>query len=285
MPFVSMHEMLADARRRRYAVGAFNITDLPTLTAVADAAAELRSPVIVQTSASSTVKLYGPKLCLAMVKAEAERLPVPVAIHLDHCTDLDMLRACLDAGYTSVMVDASSKPFEENVRITRQVVEWAKPTGASVEGELGGIPGVEDDIFLKDSDAFLADFDQAVQFAEQTGVDAFAAAIGTAHGLYKGEPKLAFDLFDRIAKAVRPPLVLHGGTGLSEEVFHRFIDMGAAKINVSTQLKHGVIDSTKAWLDQNPGKYDPIKLVKAQKAALVEDVKRFMRQFRSDGKA
>jgi len=285
MPLVSMREMLADARARRYAVGAFNITDLPTLTAVVDAAAELKSPVIVQTSASSTVKLYGPRLCLAMVKAEAERVGVPVAIHLDHCTDMGMLRACLDAGYTSVMIDASAKPFEENVKLTSEVVGWAKPLGATVEGELGGIPGVEDDIFLKDSDAFLCDFNQALQFCERTNVDAFAAAVGTAHGLYKGEPKLAFDLFDRIAKAVKPPLVLHGGTGLSTEVFHRFIDMGAAKVNVSTQLKHGVINSTKSWLEQNPGKYDPIKLVKAQKAKLVDDVKGFMVQFRSDGKA
>lgn len=284
MSFVSMHEMLADARRRKYAVGAFNITDLATLTAVIDAADELSAPVIVQTSASSTVKLYGPALCLAMVKAEAQRTKVPVAIHLDHCTDPALVRACIDAGYTSVMIDSSSLPFEDNLATTKAIVDYAKPKGVSVEGELGGIPGVEDDIFLADSAAFLADYDQALAFCERTDVDAFAAAVGTAHGLYKGEPKLAFELFGRIATAVKPPMVVHGGTGLSEEVFHRFIDLGATKINVSTQLKYSLIDGTKGYLAESP-KYDPIKLVKAQRAAIKKPVAEFIKIFRSDGKA
>lgn len=284
MPLVSMHEMLADARKRNYAVGAFNITDLASLTGVIDTAAELKAPVIVQTSASSTVKLYGPRLCLEMVKAEAERVSVPVAIHLDHCTDPALVKACLDAGYTSVMIDASSQPFEDNVRITREIVDIARPMGASVEGELGGIPGVEDDIFLAESDSFLADYDQALEFCERTDVDAFAPAVGTAHGLYKGEPKLNFELFERIAKAVAPPLVVHGGTGLGVDVLHRFIDLGGTKVNVSTQLKHAVCDASKAWLATNP-KPDPIKLTKAQKAAVVTAVREFILTFRSDGKA
>jgi ketose-bisphosphate aldolase len=285
MALVSMREMLADARRRKYAVGAFNITDLATLGAVIDAADELKAPVIVQTSASSTVKVYGPRLCLAMVAAESERTQVPVAIHLDHCTDVALVKRCIDAGFTSVMIDASAQPFEENVRQSREIVEYAAGRDVTVEGELGGIPGVEDDIFLAESQSFLADFDQAVQFCQRTGVHAFAAAVGTAHGLYKGEPKLAFDLFGRIAQAVEPPMVVHGGTGLSVEAFHRFIELGATKINVSTQLKHGVIDSTRQWLEQNPKKYDPIKLLKAQRASLKDTVREFITIFKSADKA
>lgn len=285
MALVSMKEMLEDARSRKYAVGAFNITELATLNAVIDAAEELRSPVIVQTSASSTVKFYGPEVLVALISAESERVSVPVAIHLDHCTDPALLQACVDAGYTSVMIDASKKPFEENVAITKAAVDYARPHGTTVEGELGGIPGVEDDIFLSEEQAFLADFDESIAFCERTDVDAFAPAIGTAHGLYKGEPKLNFELFERIAKAVAPPLVVHGGTGLADEVFHRLIDLGGTKVNVSTQLKHAVIDSTKAFLDENPGKYDPIKLGKAQRAYITDTVKEFMRRFRSDGKA
>ncbi len=284
MALVPMKEILADAKQRGYAAGAFNITDLATLGAVIDAAEETGSPVIVQASASSTVKLYGVRLLVAAVTAESERTRVPVALHLDHCKDLALVKECIDGGFSSVMIDASSFPYEQNLEMTREAVEYAKPKGVTVEGELGGIPGVEDDIFLAEDQAFLADFDQAVRFCEYTGVDAFAAAIGTAHGLYKGEPKIAFDLFEKIATAVEPYMVIHGGTGLSEEVFKRLISLGATKINVSTQLKHALFDGTKAFLADDP-KPNPIKLHKAQRAEVARTVKGFMEIFGSVGKA
>ncbi len=279
-----MSELLADAKARKYAVGAFNITGLETLAAVIDAAHATRSPVIIQASASSTVKYYGVDLIVAIVRQECARTDVPVALHLDHCKDLALVKACVDGGFTSVMIDASSFPFEENIAMTREIVEYARPRSVTVEGELGGVPGVEDDIFLSEEQAFLADFDQAKQFCAETDIDAFAAAIGTAHGLYKGTPKIEFDLFDRIARVVSPFMVIHGGTGLSDETFHRLIGMGATKINVSTQLKHSLFESTAAYLAPQP-KPDPMKLHKAQRAALTETVKGFLEIFQSTGKA
>ena len=284
MALVPMGEILEDAARRKYAAGAFNITELASIAAVIDAANELSAPVIIQTSASSTVKYYGIPLLVSAVRIEAERARVPVALHLDHCKEPDMVKACIDGGFSAVMIDASSFPFEQNLSMTREVVEYAAGKDVTVEGELGGIPGVEDDIFLSEEQSFLADFGQAVQFCEHTGIRAFAAAVGTAHGLYKGEPKIDFDLFDRINRAVQPHMVVHGGTGLSVEVFHRLIDLGATKVNVSTQLKHCLFDSTRAFLADGP-KPDPIKLHKAQRAALTETIREFMITFRSDGKA
>jgi ketose-bisphosphate aldolase len=284
MALVPMSEILQDARQRNYAAGAFNITELASLSAVIDAAEELQAPVIIQTSASSTVKYYGVPLLADMVRNEAARTQVPVALHLDHCKDLEMVKACVDGGYTSVMIDASSFPFEQNVEMTRQIVEYAAGKDVSVEGELGGVPGVEDDIFLSEEQAFLAGYDESIQFCERTGVDAFAAAIGTAHGLYKGTPKIEVDLFDRICKAVKPCMVIHGGTGLADETFRKLIELGATKVNVSTQMKHTLFESTGAYLEPGP-KPDPIKLHKAQRAALTETTRGFMRTFGSDGKA
>lgn len=284
MALVPMSEILVDAQQRGYAAGAFNITELASLSAVIDAADELKAPVIIQTSASSTVKYYGVPLLAAMVRHEADRTAVPVALHLDHCKDLQMVKECVDGGYTSVMIDASSFPFEKNVEMTHQIVEYAAGTGVSVEGELGGVPGVEDDIFLSEEQAFLAGYDESIQFCERTGIDAFAAAIGTAHGLYKGTPKIEVDLFARITAAVKPQMVIHGGTGLSNETFRKLIELGATKVNVSTQMKHCLFESSEAYLAPKP-KPDPIKLHKAQRAALTETVKAFMITFGSEGKA
>ena len=284
MALVPMSQILDDAKARGYAAGAFNITELASLSAVIDAAHELRAPVIIQTSASSTVKYYGVPLLVAMVQQEAARTDVPVALHLDHCKDLEMVRACVDGGFTSVMIDASSFPFEQNVEMTRQIVDYAAGKGVSVEGELGGVPGVEDDIFLSEEQAFLAGHDESIDFCQRTGIDAFAAAIGTAHGLYKGTPRIEVELFARIAAAVEPRMVIHGGTGLSNETFRKLVELGATKVNVSTQMKHTLFESTGAYLAPQP-KPDPIKLHKAQRAALTETVKGFITTFGSDGKA
>lgn len=285
MALVTLKEILQDAQRNRYAVGAFNIFDLPSLQAVIDAAEETKSPVIIQITAGSTVNYYGYELLSHMVKIEVKRTKVPVVLHLDHCKEVKGCLDAVDAGWTSVMIDASSFPFEENVRMTKEVVDYAHKKGVSVEGELGGIPGVEDDIYLSDSKSYLANPEQVVEFINRTGVDALAPAIGTAHGLYKGEPKIDFELMKTIASKVSTPLVVHGGTGLSVEIFHKLIDLGATKINVSTQLKHTLIDSTTSYISSKPDEYNPLKLFKHQREELKKTVKSFMEIFRSTGKA
>ncbi len=284
MSLVPMAELLNKAKAERYAVGAFNIVDYATLQAVVDAAEEEKAPAIIQTSASSTVKYYGYKPLFDMVADVAGPSKMPFALHLDHCKDLDMVYACIEHGWTSVMYDGSSFAFEINLKNSKDVVARAHAKGVSVEGEIGAVWGVEDDINVDEHQDLLADPDKAVQYAEETGVDAFAPAIGTAHGLYKGEPKLDYDRLQKIASRVAAPIVIHGGTGLAEEVFHKLIRLGGAKINVSTQLKIGYFDGFKTYIEGG-GKTDPIKLIQNIRKVEKEIVKGFMRTFGSSGKA
>lgn len=284
MSLVPMAELLKKAQAEKYAVGAFNIVDWTTLQAVVDAAEEEQAPAIIQTSASSTVKYYGYKPLMDMVRAVAGPSGIPFAVHLDHCKDVEMVFNCIDAGWTSVMYDGSSFPFAENLENSKKVVKRAHANGISVEGEIGAVWGVEDDINVEEHQDLLADPDKAVQYAQETGVDAFAPAIGTAHGLYKGEPKLDFDRLKTIADRIDTPIVIHGGTGLSDDVFRKLIKLGGAKVNVSTQIKIGYFDGFKSYIDSG-GKIDPIKLIKHIKEIEKEIVKRFMRIFGSNGKA
>ena len=284
MSLVSMADLLLKAQSEKYAVGAFNIVDYATLQAVVDAAEELNSPAIIQTSASSTVNYYGYKPLVDMVRNACEASHVPFALHLDHCKDLDMVFNCIDAGWTSVMYDGSSFAYKINLENSIKVVEKAHAKGISVEGEIGAVWGVEDDIQIDEQDGLLADLDIAIEYAEKSGVDAFAPAFGTAHGLYKGKPKLNFELFQTIASNVKAPLVVHGGTGLSADVFRKLIHMGGAKINVSTQLKIGFFDGFNSYMKAG-GKQDPIKLIKNIRETEKEIVKDFINIFGSVGKA
>lgn len=284
MSLVAMRELLIKAKAEKYAVGAFNIVDYATLEAVVDAAEQERSPAIIQTSASSTVKYYGYKALVDMATNAAGKSEMPFALHLDHCKDLEMVFNCIDSGWTSVMYDGSSFAFEVNLENSKKVVEKAHAKGISVEGEIGAVWGVEDDITVDEHQELLADPDKAAQYAEETGVDAFAPAIGTAHGLYKGEPKLDFERLEEIAGRVKAPIVIHGGTGLSEEVFRKLISYGAAKINISTQLKIGYFDGFNSYIEAGR-KTDPIELIKHIRETEKEVVKRFIRVFGSSGKA
>jgi fructose-bisphosphate aldolase class II len=279
-----MQEMLVQAKKERYAVGAFNFVDFTTLRAVVRAAEDEKAPVILQTSAGSTVKYYGTKTLVEMVKAVAGPARVPIAFHLDHCTDVDMVLDCIEAGWTSVMYDGSSLAFDTNLAHTRKVVAKARSAGVSVEGEIGAVWGVEENIVVEEHQYLLADPDIAVQYAQESGIDALAPAIGTAHGLYKGEPKLDFDRLGRISERTETPIVIHGGTGLSDEVFGRLIDYGAAKINVSTQIKIGLFEGFHSYTAA-AHKIEPIKLFKHIEAGEREIVVRFMRVFGSSGKA
>lgn len=283
MGLVTMTKMLAAAQKGKYAVGAFNIVDYNSAKAVVAAAEELFAPVIVQTSVK-TVEFWGAEAIVAWMKQLAGDSPVPVALHLDHCKDEAVVRKCIDAGWTSVMIDASAKPFAENLAATRRVVQMAEAAGVSVEAEMGRIVGVEDDLFVKEQDANLADPDEAVDFCKGVLLAAFAPAIGTAHGIYKGEPKIAFDRIDAIARRTGIPLALHGGTGLADEVFRKAIVLGCAKVNISTAIKYAFIDGFVDFHNAQKN-YEPLKPLKAQYERVHAEVMKNIRLFGSEGKA
>jgi len=251
--------MLQEATAKGYAVGAYNILNELTARAVVKACEEMRAPVILQTS-TATVKQIGINDIIGFLKSIADNADIPVSVHLDHCKDMDLCRACIDAGWPSIMIDASHLPLDENIAKTQEIVKYAASRGVSVEGELGAISGVEDEISVSENESHLASLKDSIAFTEQTGVDLFAPAIGTAHGMYKGEPKLDFERFDEIKKAVAPPLVVHGGTGLLPEVFKKLIGLGASKINISTALKIAYLDGIKEFMAENPGNSNPLKL-------------------------
>ncbi len=278
MPLENMKAMLSKAADEGYAVGAFNILDYNSTKAVVQAAEEVNAPVIIQTSAK-TVIFWGAQPIFSWVRELASPSSVPIALHLDHCKDLDLIKECIESGWTSVMIDASSKPFEENLALSRQVVQMARPKDVTVEAELGAIVGVEDDIHVKEQEAHLADPEQAIKFCEEVKPDCFAPAIGTAHGIYKGEPKIAYELLEEIATKTAVPIALHGGTGLAEDVFKKCISFGCAKVNISTQLKYAFIDGFVSYHNAHNTEYNPLKVIDAQfhqlKTGIIEKIKLF----------
>ncbi len=283
MPVVPMQTILKQAFDQRYGVGAFNIVDWVSMDAVLTAATETRSPVIVQVSVK-TVKVMGAMLIQVMFQEMAGRAPIPATLHLDHCPDRQVIEECIAAGWNSVLFDASKLSYEDNLAQTKAVVELASRHGVAVEGELEAVKGVEDGVGDEYGGAVVA-LDKAVAFIRQTKIDSFAPAIGTAHGLYKGAPKINFQRVSEIVAAEPVPLVVHGGTGLSEETFQELIRRGAPKINISTQLKITLADSFRKYLEEQPTEYDPLKLLGAVKKSLVAQVAYFMRVFGSEGKA
>ena len=283
--------MLTKAAEGRYAVGAFNITSLVQMAAVVDAAAGRRAPVIVQTSLS-TVTFFTPNVLAAAYRALAEAAPVPVCLHLDHCEDPAICMTCADAGYTSIMIDASKQDLETNIRRTRQVVDGCRRSGdITVEGELGTVVGVEDHVAVAEDEARLCNPGHARQFVERSGVDLFAPAIGTAHGLYKTDtPRLDFDRLGKICellngRGVRVPLVIHGGTGLHPDVVRRLVALGGAKFNVSTELKMTLIDATADYLETHRGEYNPGRIDAAVRAATRARIEGWIDLLGSTGKA
>lgn len=291
MAIVNAEEILLRATRGRYAVGAFNVTNLVQMEAVVEAATAANAPVIVQTSVTPS-KFLGRRVLVAAYRALAEDAPIPVCLHLDHCTDVEYCKLCADAGYTNIMIDASKLAFEENVRQTRTVVDYCHSIGGiTVEGELGTVSGVEDQVAVADDEAALCDPETAVKFVEETGVDLFAPAIGTAHGIYKTEnPKLDFRRLERVWKLLngetpRVPVVIHGGTGLRPEVVRQLVALGGAKFNVSTELKHTLIDTTFEYVASHRSEYNPGRIDKAVKEAIGESVTSWIALLGSAGKA
>lgn len=291
MSIVNAREIMIEAAKGKYAVGAFNITDLVQMEAVVEAAVEKRAPVIIQTSVKPS-KFYGRDVLVAIYRTLAESAPVPVCLHLDHCTDIDYCKKCADSGYTNIMIDASKQTFEENIRQTKEVVDYSHSVGdISVEGEVGTVSGVEDQIKVAEDEAQLCNPEQAVEFVERTGVDIFAPAIGTAHGVYKTKnPKIDFERMGTINKilngsGVRVPLVVHGGTGLPPEYISRLLEMGGAKFNVSTELKHTLIDTTYDYISSHRDEYDPGKVDAVVRDAIRGVVGHWMDMLCSTGKA
>lgn len=289
MSIANAREMLLKATREKYSVGAFNVTSLVQMEAVVEAAAKKRSAVIIQTSAAPAI-FFKPEVLAAAYRALAEKSPYPVCLHLDHCTDVEFCKRCADAGYTNIMIDASREVFDLNAARTKDVADYCHSLGdLTVEGELGTVVGVEDDISVKGNEVALCDPGKAEEFVRRTGIDVFAPAIGTAHGMYKAEPKIDFELFEKIAvmfngKEVRIPLVIHGGTGLSEEVTRRLVSLGGCKFNVSTELKHVLIDTSFEYLAVNKKDYNPGKLDAAVYAKTVETIEKWIEILGSAGK-
>jgi tagatose 1,6-diphosphate aldolase GatY/KbaY len=291
MSIVTAKEIMLPAAENKYAVGAFNITNLVQMEAVVEAAIDKKAPLIIQTSVKPS-QFLGRDVMVAIYRTLAESAPIPICLHLDHSTNVEYCKQCADAGYTNIMIDASKQPFEENIRQTKEIVDYCHAIGGiSVEGELGTVSGVEDQIKVAEDEAALANPTQAVEFVERTGVDIFAPAIGTAHGVYKTKnPKVDFERMGKInqllnSDGVKTPLVVHGGTGLPDDYITKLVEVGGAKFNVSTELKRTLINTTYNYISDNREQYDPGKIDVAIKDAIREVVGRWIDILGSAGKA
>jgi fructose-bisphosphate aldolase class II len=282
MPVVPTREIIDRAFRERYGVAAINVVNDLTMDAVLAAAEELRAPVIVQTSVK-TVKMTGLDTLFAMWTEMTRPLTVPVALHLDHCPERDVISACLAKGWNSVLFDGSSLTVAENQRQCIEVVAEAARRGALVEGEMEGFKRVEQ--MADDERVNEQALETAVEFVKATGVDVFAPAIGNAHGMYRTTPKLDNQRVTDIVAATGVPVALHGGTGMTPEQFSDLIARGCAKVNISTALKISFMKSGLDYMTDHPGEYDPPSIFKAQRAAVLEMAKDHIRMFGSEGKA
>ena len=287
MPLVSMREMLRTAKDKQYAVGQFNINNLEYIQAILDAAEEEQSPVILGVSEGAARYMDGFKVVVAMVEAliESKGITVPVAIHLDHGSSFEKCAEAIQAGFTSVMIDGSHLPLEENIALTQKVVELAHLHGVSVEAELGRIGGQEDDLIVDDAEAMYAIPEECEQLVRETNVDCFAPALGSVHGPYKGEPNLGFDRMEEVMNLTGIPLVLHGGTGIPLKDIQRAISLGSAKINVNTENQIMQTKKIREILADDTEVYDPRKYLGPGRDAIKETVIGKMREFGSSQKA
>lgn len=280
MPFVTTKEMFKKAYEGHYAVGAFNVNNMEIVQGIVDAAKEEESPLILQVSAGAR-KYAKHSYLLHLVEAAMEDTGLPIALHLDHGADFDICKACVDGGFTSVMIDGSKYPFEENIKLTKRVVDYAHNKGVVVEAELGKLAGVEDAVKVNTKDATYTDPDQAVEFVERTGVDSLAIAIGTSHGAYKfkGKPELDFARLEKITNMLPGfPLVLHGAStvipefvaecnkyggklagaqGCPEDMLKKAGTYGVCKINIDTDLRLAMTASIRKYLYEHPEDFDP----------------------------
>jgi len=300
MSLVTSKEMFRKAYEGQYAVGAFNVNNMEIIQGIVDAAKEENAPLILQVSAGA--RKYAKHVYLMkLVEAAVEDTGLPICLHLDHGEDFEICKSCIDGGFTSVMIDGSKHPFEENIAVTKRVVEYAHERGIVVEAELGKLAGVEDAVNVSAKDATYTDPDQAVEFVERTGVDSLAIAIGTSHGAYKfkGEPKLDFERLEKITRLLPDfPLVLHGAStvlpefvelcnkyggsvagaqGVPEDMLLRAGKLGVCKINIDTDLRLAMTASIRKHFAENPGDFDPRQYLKPAREAIKNMVKHKMK--------
>jgi fructose-bisphosphate aldolase class II len=306
MPLTTNKELLTLARKGGYAVGAFNINNLEILQAIVSAGEAERSPAIIAVS-EGAIQYAGMPYLVSMVRTAAAQTSTPLSLHLDHGKDLEVIRSCIDNGFTSVMIDGSEFEFEKNIEVTKKVVEMAKRKGVSVEAELGRLKGIEERS-RSPKRAFLTDPQAAEDFFKRTGVDALAIAIGTSHGAYKfkGEAKLDFERLKEVARKVSIPLVLHGASGdpsavlqkaerfgaklpgakgIPDEAIQKAIGLGIAKINIDTDLRLSFVGALREILTTKPDEFDPRKILGPGREAIKQTVQSKMKLFGSSGKA
>ncbi|NLL17835.1 MAG: class II fructose-1,6-bisphosphate aldolase [Clostridia bacterium] len=284
MAFVTLKELMDKAEAGKYAVGAFNCNNMEIIQAIIQAAEAEKSPVIVQAS-QGAIKYAGLSYIVAMTRLAAEEASVPVCLHLDHGTSFDQVMQCIRQGFSSVMIDGSKLELEENIKLTNRVLDVARAVGVSVEAELGKIGGTEDDITVSEWEASMTDPEEAKTFVEQTGVDALAVAIGTAHGQYKGTPKLDFERLAKIRELVPVPIVLHGSSGVPDDAIRKAVELGVRKINIDTNIREAFVKGVNEVLAKNPNEIDPRKILGPAKEKMTEIIREKIRLFGSGGKA
>jgi fructose-bisphosphate aldolase class II len=304
---VNLNSILPKARKGRYAVGAFNTSNLEITQAILEAAEQLHAPVIIATS-EKAIRYAGIENLSQIIIGMAKRATVPVVLHLDHGSSYDIAKECIQHNYTSVMIDASRLSFQENLRITRDVVRYAHKRAVTVEAEIGRLAGIEDDIRVRAKEAIYTDPREAQRFARESGCDALAVAIGTSHGAYKfkGKPRLRIDILKEIARAVKIPLVLHGASGVKSQWINRVntfggtlehargvpdrlireaVTHGIAKINTDTDLRIAFTAGVREYLDKNPKDFDPRKITGHARDLVTKVVKERIATFGSAHKA
>ena len=297
MSIVTSKEMFERAQKGGYAIGAFNVNNMEIIQGITEGAKELNSPLILQVSAGAR-KYAKHNYLMHLIQAAVEDTELPIVVHLDHGADFDICKKCIDGGFTSVMIDGSKYSFEENIALTKQVVEYAHPRGVVVEAELGKLAGVEDDVNVSEEDSSYTNPDQAAEFVERTGCDSLAIAIGTSHGAYKfkGEPTLRFDILQNVMDKLPEnyPLVLHGASsvipefvekcnkyggeipgarGVTEELLKKAASMGVAKINIDTDLRLAMTSSIREQFVLNPSEFDPRKYLSVARDSIKDMVK------------
>lgn len=283
MSLVPITDMLNDAKKNHYAVGHFNMINMEFAQAICEAANEESAPVILGVG-EATIQYMGMDYVVSIAECAAKGSRVPVALHLDHGSSFPVIAQCIRAGFSSVMIDGSHHSFEQNVALTKKVVELAHAAGVSVEGELGSIAGTEEDVTVEEKDTQLPTVKEAVSFWEQTKVDVLAVAVGTAHGLYQAEPNVRCDRIADISSRIGAPLVLHGGSGVKEDVIQQAISAGAAKINVNTENQVAFAESTRQVLNQKPVIADARDFLREGRAAIKETVRSKIRLFGSNNR-
>ena len=298
MPITTPKEMFDRAYKEGYAIGAFNVNNMEIIQGIMEAGAEERSPLILQVSAGAR-KYAGQNYIMKLVEAALEDADIPVCVHLDHGPDFELCKACIDGGFTSVMIDGSHLPFEENIAITKKVVEYAHDRGVWVEAELGRLAGVEEHVVSESS--IYTDPDQAVEFVERSGCDSLAIAIGTSHGAYKfkGEAKLDFERLDKISNMMSGyPLVLHGASsvpqefvamanqygaklgdakGVTEDLLRQAAKSGVCKINIDSDIRLAMTANIRKYMAENPEAFDPRSYLKPARQAVKDMVQRKIR--------